>query len=133
MNDLSMYDNPLVGRYASRQMSELWGAQRKFTTWRKLWVILAESEAELGLNVTPEQIAELKAHVNDIDLPRAAELEKKLRHDVMAHVHLYGERCPRARSIIHLGATSAYVTDNTDLILMRDALESVRDGLVRVL
>jgi adenylosuccinate lyase len=133
MNDPSMYENPLVGRYASRRMSELWGAQRKFTTWRKLWVILAESEAELGLNVTPEQIAELKAHVNDIDLPRAAELEKKLRHDVMAHVHLYGERCPLARPIIHLGATSAYVTDNTDLILMRDALESVRGGLVCVL
>jgi adenylosuccinate lyase len=125
-----MYDNPLVGRYASREMSELWGAQRKFTTWRKLWVILAEAEAELGLRIAPEQIAELKAHVQDVDWARAAELERKLRHDVMAHVHLYGESCPLARPIIHLGATSAYVTDNTDLILMRESLILIRNGLV---
>jgi adenylosuccinate lyase len=128
-----MYDNPLVGRYASRQMSELWGPQRKFATWRRLWIILAEAEAELGLNVTPQQIAELRAHADDIDFSRAVQLEKRLRHDVMAHVHLYGELCPQARPIIHLGATSAYVTDNTDLILMREALLMVRDRLMAVI
>ena len=130
MNDFSMYDNPLVGRYASREMSQLWGPQRKFSTWRRLWLVLAEAEAELGLNVTAEQIAELRTHLDDIDFVRAAELEKRLRHDVMAHVHLYAERCPKARPIIHLGATSAYVTDNTDLILTREALCIVRDRLV---
>lgn len=128
-----MYDNPLVGRYASREMSELWGPQRKFTTWRKLWVALAEAEAEMGLGITAEQIAELKANIDNIDLARAAELEKRLRHDVMAHVHLYGEQCPKARPIIHLGATSAYVTDNTDLILIRESLAIVRDRLVTVI
>jgi adenylosuccinate lyase len=130
MTESAMYDNPLVGRYASREMSELWGPRRKFSTWRKLWVVLAEAEAELGLIVSAEQIAELKAHIDDVDFRRAAELEKKLRHDVMAHVHLYGELCPKARPIIHLGATSAYVTDNTDLILMREGLSIVRDRLV---
>ncbi len=130
MSESLMYDNPLVGRYASREMSELWGPQRKFSTWRKLWVLLAEAEAELGLHISPEQLAELRAHVDDIDFKRAAELEKKLRHDVMAHVHLYGELCPKARPIIHLGATSAYVTDNTDLILMREAISRVRDRLI---
>jgi adenylosuccinate lyase len=130
MSDPSAYDNPLVNRYASREMSELWSAKRKFITWRKLWVILAEAEAELGLNITRDQIAELKGHLDDIDLTRAAVLEKKLRHDVMAHVHLFGELCPNARPIIHLGATSAYITDNTDLVLMREALELIRSGLV---
>ncbi len=133
MADPLMYDNPLVGRYASREMSELWGPQRKFSTWRKLWVALAEAEAELGLNISTEQIEQLRAHTDDIDLDRAAEIEKRLRHDVMAHVHLYGELCPLARPIIHLGATSAYVTDNTDLILMREALGQVRDRLVGVI
>jgi len=130
MNDFSMYDNPLVGRYASREMSELWGPQRKFSTWRQLWVILAEAEAELGLNISADQIEELRAHTDDVEFSRAAELEKRLRHDVMAHVHLYGELCPKARPIIHLGATSAYVTDNTDLILMREGLCIARDRLV---
>ncbi len=124
------FENPLVERYASREMAELWGSQRKFSTWRKLWVALAGAEAELGLNVSPEQIAELRTHVDDIDFARAAELENRLRHDVMAHVHLLGELCPKARPIIHLGATSAYVTDNTDLILMREGLELVRSRLV---
>jgi adenylosuccinate lyase len=128
-----MYDNPLLGRYASPQMSELWGPQRKFTTWRRLWIALAEAQAELGLSISREQIAALKAHVEDIDLARAAELEKRLRHDVMAHVHLYGEQCPLARPIIHLGATSAYVTDNTDLILMRESLVIVRNRLAGVI
>jgi len=127
------YDNPLVDRYASREMSERWAPQRKFSTWRKLWIALAEAEAQLGLPITSEQIAELKEHIEDIDFVRAAALENKLRHDVMAHIHLYGELCPKARPIIHLGATSAYVTDNTDLILMRESLGMLRQRLVTVI
>lgn len=127
------YQNPLTGRYASREMSTLWGAQRKFSTWRRLWVALAEAEAELGLPITPGQIAELKAAVDNIDFDAANAYEKKLRHDVMAHVHAYGDQCPGARAIIHLGATSCYVTDNTDLLLMREGLEIVRSRLVAVI
>ena len=127
------YDNPLIARYASARMSELWSPQRKFSTWRRLWVALAEAEAELGLAVTPEQIAELKRHVDDIDFAAAERHERRLRHDVMAHVHAYGDVCPAARPIIHLGATSCYVTDNTDLMLLREALEMVRDRLVAVI
>ena len=129
----TQYDNPLIGRYASAAMSELWGPQRKFSTWRRLWVALAEAEAELGLPVTQEQIAELKQHVDAIDFAAAERHERRLRHDVMAHVHAYGDVCPKARPIIHLGATSCYVTDNTDLILLREALEMVRDRLVAVI
>jgi adenylosuccinate lyase len=132
-DDRELYDNPLIARYASQAMSRLWGPQRKFETWRRLWVMLAEAEAELGLPITSEQIAELKAHVEDIDFEAAARYERKLRHDVMAHVHAYGDVCPLARGIIHLGATSCYVTDNTDLLLIREALELVRGGLVRVI
>jgi adenylosuccinate lyase len=132
-SDHTYYDNPLIARYASKQMSELWGPQRKFSTWRRLWVALAEAEAELGLAVTPEQIAELKRHVDDIDFAAAERHERRLRHDVMAHVHAYGDVCPTARPIIHLGATSCYVTDNTDLMLLREALEMVRDRLVAVI
>ena len=132
-DDRELYDNPLIARYASQEMSRLWGPERKFQTWRRLWVTLAEAEAELGLPITPEQIAELKAHVEDIDWEAAARYERKLRHDVMAHVHAYGDRCPLARGIIHLGATSCYVTDNTDLLLLRESLGLVRDGLVRVI
>jgi len=120
---LQHYDNPLVERYASRQMSALWSPQRKFSTWRRLWVALAEAEAELGLPITPEQIAELRAHVEDIDFEAAARYERRFRHDVMAHVHAYGDVCPTARGIIHLGATSCYVTDNTDLLLLREGLQ----------
>ena len=127
------YDNPLIARYASEEMSKLWSPQRKFSTWRKLWVALAEAEAELGLAVTAEQIAELKAHVDDIDFASAARHEKKLRHDVMAHVHAYGDVCPKARAIIHLGATSCYVTDNTDLLLIREGLTLVRNRLATVI
>jgi adenylosuccinate lyase len=123
MHDL--YDNPLISRYASREMAALWSDQRKFSTWRQLWVWLAESEAELGLPITKQQIAELAAHTTDIDFDAADRYERKLRHDVMAHVHAYGDVCPTARPIIHLGATSCYVTDNTDLILMREALGMV--------
>jgi len=127
------YDNPLIQRYASARMSRLWSPQRKFSTWRRLWVALAEAEAELGLPITPEQIAELRAHVEDIDLPAAERYERTLRHDVMAHVHAYGDACPKARPIIHLGATSCFVTDNTDLLLLREALQIVREGLVATL
>ncbi len=136
-----VYDNPLVTRYAGRAMAELWGPQRKFSTWRRLWIALAEAEHELGLRaddgVTPRirqtQIEELRAHTDDIDFRRAAEHEKRLRHDVMAHIHTYGEACPGARDIIHLGATSCYVTDNTDLILLRDGMALLRDRLAGVL
>jgi adenylosuccinate lyase len=127
------YDNPLIARYASHVMSRLWGPQRNFQTWRRLWVVLAEAEAELGLPITAEQIAELKEHVEDIDWDAAAHYERKLRHDVMAHVHAYGDVCPTARGIIHLGATSCYVTDNTDLLLIRESLALVRNALVRVI
>jgi adenylosuccinate lyase len=133
MSDDSVYSNPLISRYASRQMATLWGAQRKFSTWRRLWVALAEAEAELGLSISKAQIAELANHTDDIDFAKAADYERKLRHDVMAHVHTYGDAAPSARAIIHLGATSCYVTDNTDLILMREALGLVRDRLVGVI
>ena len=129
MND-NIYENPLVARYAARAMSELWSSRKKFSTWRRLWVALAEAERELGLNITEGQIAELKAKVDDIDFEAARAHEKRLRHDVMAHVHAYGDVAPDARKIIHLGATSCYVTDNTDLILIREGLTLVRDGLV---
>ena len=128
-----VYENPLIARYASREMATLWGDQRKFSTWRRLWVALAEAEAELGLPVTREQIAELRAHTDDIDFVAAQNYERKLRHDVMAHVHTYGDRCPTARPIIHLGATSCYVTDNTDLILIRESLQMVAQRLAGVI
>jgi adenylosuccinate lyase len=128
-----LYENPLVGRYSSREMQVLFGAQRRFSTWRQLWVWLAEAEQELGLPITDEQIAELRANIHVIDFEAAAAHERRLRHDVMAHVHTYGDVCPRARPIIHLGATSCYVTDNTDLIQMREALLMVRARLVAVI
>jgi adenylosuccinate lyase len=119
------YENPLETRYASREMSELWSAQRKHSTWRQLWVWLAEAEAELGLPISREQIDELRAHVHDIDFAAADRYERQLRHDVMAHVHAYGDQCPKARPILHLGATSCFVTDNADLMLMREGLRLV--------
>jgi adenylosuccinate lyase len=127
------YENPLISRYASREMATLWGDQRKFSTWRRLWVALAEAEAELGLPVKQDQIAELRAAVDDIDFAAAQQYERKLRHDVMAHVHAYGDVCPAARPIIHLGATSCYVTDNTDLILMRESLQMIARRLAAVI
>ena len=127
------YESPLSSRYASQEMLYLFSADKKFSTWRRLWVALARGEMELGLPVTQEQVDELEAHITDIDYERAAQWEKKLRHDVMAHVHTYGEACPKAMPIIHLGATSCYVGDNTDIILMKEGLELVRDKLVRVL
>ena len=128
-----IYENPLISRYASREMATLWGDQRKFSTWRRLWVALAEAEAELGLPITKEQIAELRAHTDDINFDAAQQYERKLRHDVMAHVHAYGDQCPAARPIIHLGATSCYVTDNTDLILIRESLQMVAGRLAAVI
>jgi adenylosuccinate lyase len=128
-----VYDNPLISRYASREMATLWGDQRKFSTWRRLWVALAEAEAELGLPITSEQIAELRAHVDDVNFEAAESYERKLRHDVMAHVHAYGDQCPAARAIIHLGATSCYVTDNTDLLLMRESLQTLARRLAGVI
>src|SRR3954470_10999892 len=128
-----IYENPLISRYASREMATLWGDQRKFSTWRRLWLALAEAEAELGLPVTKEQIAELRAHTDDINFDVAEQYERKLRHDVMAHVHAYGDQCAAARPIIHLGATSCYVTDNTDLVLMRESLQMVAGRLAGVI
>ena len=128
-----VYENPLVSRYASREMATRWGAQRKFSTWRRLWVALAEAEAELGLPISAEQIEQLKSKIDDIDFEAAAVHERRLRHDVMAHVHTFGDACPDAAGIIHLGATSCFVTDNTDLLLLRDALTMIRNRLVGVI
>ncbi|MDR1478990.1 MAG: adenylosuccinate lyase [Planctomycetaceae bacterium] len=127
------YENPLISRYASEEMSQLWGAQRKFSTWRNLWLSLAEAEFELGLPITRAQIDELRANVDNIDFAQAAKYEQELRHDVMAHVRAYGDVCPLAKPIIHLGATSCFVTDNTDAILLREALILLRNRLVFVI
>lgn len=127
------YESPLSSRYASAEMQYIFSPDQKFYTWRRLWVALARAEMELGLPVTQEQIDEMEAHLTDIDYAMAAEKEKQLRHDVMAHIHTFGAVCPKAMPIIHLGATSCYVGDNTDIILMRQALELVRDKLVQVL
>jgi adenylosuccinate lyase len=127
------YENPLITRYASKEMSLLWSDKKKFTTWRRLWVALAEAEQELGLPVTDEQISELKANVENINMEVANRYERKFRHDVMAHVHAYGDVCPKAAPIIHLGATSCYVTDNTDLILLRQSLQLTARRLAAVI
>ncbi|MBD3390961.1 MAG: adenylosuccinate lyase [Chitinivibrionales bacterium] len=120
-DEKSEYTNPLIERYASRDMAFVFSPRLKFSTWRKLWVALAEAQKELGLAIDQGQIDEMKAHINDIDYRRAAELEKQMRHDVMAHVHTFAEACPSAKPVIHLGATSAFVGDNTDLVVMREA------------
>lgn len=127
------YESPLNSRYASSQMQELFSPDRKFRTWRKLWIALAEAEMELGLPITQAQIDELKQNQDNINYDVAAREEALVRHDVMAHVHAYGEQCPQARGIIHLGATSCYVGDNTDLILMSEGLELIRKQLVAVI
>lgn len=127
------YENPLIVRYASTEMSRLWSDDRKFGTWRRLWVALAEAEQELGLAISDEQIAELRAHVDDIDYDAANRYERQFRHDVMAHVHAYRDACPLAGPIIHLGATSCYVTDNTDLMLFRESLQLVCRRLAAVI
>ncbi|MBR3439482.1 MAG: adenylosuccinate lyase [Clostridia bacterium] len=125
-----IYQSPLCSRYSSDEMKKIFSDDTKFSTWRKLWIALAESEKELGLDITDEQIAELKAHIYDIDYDAAKKYESELRHDVMAHIHAYGDICPKAMPIIHLGATSCYVGDNTDIIQMRAALELIRKKLV---
>ena len=127
------YESPFCTRYASKEMQFIFSADKKFTTWRKLWVALARAEMKLGLNVTQEQVDELEANIDNIDYAAAAEREKLVRHDVMSHVYAYGLVCPKAAGIIHLGATSCYVGDNTDVIIMRDALKVVKRKLVKVI
>lgn len=126
------YSTPLGARYASKEMLYIFSPQKKFSTWRKLWVALARAEMRLGLNVTQEQVDELEAHTDDIDYELAAQKERQLRHDVMAHIHTYGEKCPKAMPIIHLGATSCFVGDNTDIILMREGMQLILDKLVNL-
>ena len=127
------YENPLCERYASRKMQEIFSPDRKFSTWRKLWVALAESQKELGLDISDRQIGAMKEHIYDINYEVAEQREKEVRHDVMAHIYAYGVQCPEARPIIHLGATSSYVGDNTDLILMKEALVQIRSSLAGVI
>ena len=127
------YESPLSSRYASAEMKYIFSPDRKFTTWRKLWVALAESEMELGLPVTQAQVDEMKAHITDIDYDDARRHEERVRHDVMAHVLAYGDVCPNARGIIHLGATSCYVTDNADILMLRDAIALIRKKLIEVM
>ena len=131
MND--RYQSPLSERYASKEMQYIFSPDMKFRTWRKLWIALAETEQELGLPITEEQIEELKAHADDINYEVAKEREKLVRHDVMSHVYAYGQQCPKAKGIIHLGATSCYVGDNTDIIVMAEALKLIRKKLVSVI
>ena len=127
------YENPLITRYASGDMASLFSDDEKFRTWRRLWIALAQSQMELGLSISPEQIEEMRAHADDIDYAAAAEIERDVRHDVMAHVIAYGRQCPGAKPIIHLGATSCYVGDNTDLIVMYRAILLVRKKLINLL
>ena len=127
------YISPLSQRYASKEMQYIFSQDKKFSTWRRLWIALAETEKELGLDISDEQIAELKAHADDINYDVAREQEKKVRHDVMSHVYAYGRQCPKAAGIIHLGATSCYVGDNTDIIIMTEALKLVRKKLINVI
>lgn len=127
------YVSPLCERYADEKMQKIFSPDNRYSTWRKLWVALAESEKELGLNITDEQIAEMKSHIYDIDYEKEAEYERQLRHDVMAHIYTYGDSCPTARGIIHLGATSCYVTDNADTLLMKEGMEAVKALLVNAI
>ena len=127
------YTSPLSQRYASKEMQYLFSQEKKFRTWRRLWIALAETEKELGLGITQEQIDEMRAHQDDINYDDAVEREKLVRHDVMSHVYAYGLQCPKAKGIIHLGATSCYVGDNTDIIIMKDALKLVRTKVINVI
>ena len=130
-NDI--YVTPLSGRYASKEMNKLWSNNTKYSTWRKLWVALAETEKELGLDISQEQIDEMKENVENIDYEIVSQREKECRHDVMAHVYEFGIKCPKAKPIIHLGATSCYVTDNTDIIMMKNALILIKQKLIKVI
>ncbi|AVQ27825.1 MULTISPECIES: adenylosuccinate lyase [Fusobacterium] len=131
--NMNIYSNPLAERYSSKEMLENFSPDKKFSTWRKLWIALAESEKELGLHITDEQIEEMKANIYNIDYELAAKKESEFRHDVMAHVHTFGTQAPKAMPIIHLGATSAFVGDNTDLIQIKDGLDIVKTKLVNVI
>ena len=128
-----IYISPLSTRYASKEMQEIFSERHKFQTWRRLWIALAKAEKELGLDITDEQIAELEANKDNINFEVAEEREKVVRHDVMSHVYAYGKQCPKAEPIIHLGATSCYVGDNTDVILMREASQLVMKKAAQVL
>ncbi|MCX3068611.1 MAG: adenylosuccinate lyase [Cetobacterium sp.] len=128
-----IYSNPLAERYSSKEMLEIFSPKFKFSTWRKLWYVLAETEKELGLDITDEQLAQMKANIDNIDYELADEMEKKFRHDVMAHVHTFGTAAPKAMPIIHLGATSAYVGDNTDLIQIKEGLSILKKKLINVM
>ena len=127
------YENPLVSRYASKEMSYIWSPEKKFTTWRSLWVYLAEGEKELGLDITEEQIAELKKFQNNVNYDVAEKKEKEVRHDVMSHVYAYGVQCPSAKGIIHLGATSCFIADNTELVQIKDGLVLIRKKLLHTM
>lgn len=129
----AMYKSPFEGRYSSKEMLKVFSADKKYSTWRKLWVALAQAEMELGLDIAPEQITELKEHINDIDYEDVANIEAVINHDVMAHVKSYGKQCPKAAGIIHLGATSCYVTDNADVIIFTEALKIVAKELLKVI
>ena len=139
MSGTDKYHSPLVERYASKEMQYIFSQDMKFRTWRKLWIALAETEKELGLSqngkavISDEQIEELKAHAEDINYEVAKEREKQVRHDVMSHVYAYGKQCPKAAGIIHLGATSSYVGDNADIVVMTEALRLVKKKLVNVI
>ncbi len=133
MSGYNSYESPFCTRYASKEMQFIFSADKKFTTWRKLWVALARAEMKLGLPITESQVKELEENIENIDYDVAAEREKQVRHDVMAHVYTYGKACPNAKGIIHLGATSCYVGDNTDVIIMRDAMKVVRRKLINVI
>lgn len=128
-----IWENPLAARYASAEMTRLWSDNHRYKLWRQTWLALAEAEAELGLPISPEQLAEMRANLEPIDFAKAAAYEKRMRHDVFAHLHTFGDACPKAKPILHLGATSAYVTDNTDLILMRESLDLVAARLATVI
>ena len=127
------YEHPLVSRYSSSEMSYLFSPHKKFSTWRRLWLALAEAEAALGLPITGAQLDAMRATLTDLDLEAAARYERELRHDVMAHVHAWGDQVPAARPIIHLGATSCYVGDNTDLVVMREGLDLLLPKLANVI
>ncbi|MGE4563816.1 MAG: adenylosuccinate lyase [Victivallaceae bacterium] len=131
--DNNTYQNPLTGRYAGKEMSYLWSPQFKHSTWRRLWLALATEEKALGLEITDEQLSQMAAHLDDIDFNAVAAKEKELRHDVMSHIHVFGTQCPAAMPIIHLGATSCFVTDNTELIQMRDGLRIIRRKLLKLM
>lgn len=133
MSNTNSYESPFCTRYASEEMQYIFSADKKFSTWRRLWVALARAEMKLGLPVTQEQVDELEANIDNIDYEYAEKEERIVRHDVMAHVHTYGKACPKADGIIHLGATSCYVGDNTDVIIMRDALKVIRRKLINVI